>query len=237
MNNSKLENLVNVPCPLIDAYRQLVPESIWETHKIQRRRINDTKFMFKSFITGDGCVYNFENGQAVLYLTNAALNPVLKQNNIADALSQIKEQWNCHVRSEDFSMIQKEALRKNGGAKRYLLSDLGLTEHNNEISFFEIDTKKHLKLNTAQRILAEQVHGKGKRFEQTMELLREIGISKTRIYVLSFEYVQNAVSYSPVARVGGLGSFNSNSNFIASGRDLNANVTPCVVGARRESIV
>jgi len=234
MTNFNLEKLVNIPCPLDKAYAQLVPGSIQTASQIQRQRLRDESLRDESFITGDGCVYNVENGKAVLYLTNTALNPVLKRDNIADAVSQIRQNGNYKVKADDFSLIQREAAKKNGGAKLYALSDLGLTKYDSEWSFFEIDTKKHDKLNKSQRALAKQVHGKGKQFGKKMEMLSEAGIGNTRIYVLNPEYVQNATKDGPVARVGWLSNFSGSSSFSACGRGID--YYNRVRGVRRDSV-
>lgn len=215
-----LENLVNVPCPLDQAHAQLIPESIQEAHEIQRERITDQSLRSEWFITGNGCVYNIDKGKAVLYFTNTKFNPVLKQENIADAVNQIRQRGNYKVKADDFSLIQREAAKKNGRAKRYALSDLNLTKHDNEWSFYEIDTAKPGKLNKAQRAFAEQVHGKEKQFEKVMNEMSKAGIAKTRTYVLNSDYVQNVAKDCSVARVGGLNLFDDSSYFGACGRGI-----------------
>jgi DNA-binding Lrp family transcriptional regulator len=238
MVQSQLENLIakhgltNVPCPLDSAYEQLVPETIQEAHEIQRERIKGTDLMSEWFITGDGNVYNIEKGEAVLYFTNTALNPVLKQENIAEAVSQIRQTGNYKVKADDFSLIQRAAAKKNGGAKQYALSDLNLTRHDDEWSFYEIDTAKYDKLNKTQRAFAEQVHGKEKQFENVMREMRKAGITKARVYVLNPEYVQNVAKDGAVARVGWLDYFGSDSSFSASNR-LIGNDLVRVRGVRR----
>jgi len=228
-----LENLVNIPCPLDNAYDQLIPETIRMAHMIQRDRITDQNLRSEWFITGDGCVYKFEKRKAVLYLTNTKLNPVLKQENIADAVNQIRQTGNYNVKDDDFSLII--AAVKNGGAKRYALSDLKLSKHNDEWSFYDIDTKKYNQLNKAQRAFAEQVHGKGKQFTKVMSEMSKEGITKTRIYVLNSEYIQKVATKGPVARVGWLNLFDDNNYFDAGNRSIDDD-SICVRGVRRESV-
>jgi hypothetical protein len=204
-------------------------------HEIQRDRVKKDKSLRSEwFITGNCCVYNVENGQDVLYF-GTKFNPVLKQDNIADAVSQIRRSGSYKVKADDFSLIQKEAAIKNGGAKRYALSDLGLAKHDSEWSFYEIDTKRFDKLNKAQRALAEQVHGKGKQFVKVMQEMSKAGISTTRIYVLNPEYVQNVAKDGSVARVGRLCDFYSNSDFNAGIRDIDYGSVR-VRGVRREVV-
>jgi len=224
MDKSGIELLIkeyglnNVSCPLDKAHAQLVPETIQMAHMIQRERIKDESLRSEWFITGDGCVYNIEEEEAVLYLTNTLLNPVLKQENIADAVNQIRNSGNYNVKDDDFSLIIDAA--KNGGAKRYALSDLKLSKHNDEWSFYDIDTVKYDQLNKAQRAFAEQVHSKGKQFTKVMSEMSKVGITKTRIYVLNSEYIQKVATKGPVARVGWLNDFIYNSNFGASYRGI-----------------
>jgi hypothetical protein len=203
------EHLEQVPCPIDKAHAQLIPETIQRASEIQRRRVKYPGDMIYYVFTGDGCVYNVEGGQPVFYFTNTALNPIFKQENIADAVRRIEESKNYKVKADDFSLIQREAAKDNGDARRYVLSDLGLTRFDDgakgdTTSFYEINTENFDKLNEAQRALAEQVHGKGRRFRKTMKSLRKYGISKTKICVLNPEYVQSVAKDGPVARVGDL---------------------------------
>ncbi|MBN2052943.1 hypothetical protein JW756_05545 [Candidatus Woesearchaeota archaeon] len=230
-----LENLVNVPCPLDNAHAQLAPETIQEAHEIQLDRIKDKSLRSEWFIVGNGCVYNIEKGEAILYFTNTALNPVLKQENIADAVNQIRNSRNYKVETYDFLLIRGGAAKRNGGAKRYVLHDLNLTKHDDEWSFYEIDTTKYNKLNKTQRAFAEQVHGKGKQFEKVMDEMSKAGITKTRIYVLNPEYVQKTASDGAVARVGRLNDFYYISYFDACNWYID-NYIDRVRGVRRETV-
>ena len=227
--------LVNIFYPLSEAHAQLIPETIQEAHEIQKDRMKDRSLWSKQFIVGNGFIYTIENNEAVLYVTNAKFNPVLKQKSIADAINQISRFGNYDVKADDFSLIQMEATKKNGGAERYALFDLGLTKQDNECSFYEIDTVKYNKLNKTQRAFAEQVHGKGKQFTKVMSEMKKAGITKTRIFVLNPEYVQKVAKEGPVARVGGLDGFNLNYDFFACTRYLgDDNIR--IRGVRRESI-
>jgi hypothetical protein len=233
MKDSKLEKLVNVRCLLDNAYDRLIPGSIQTASQIQRQRLKDENLRDESFITGDGCVYNVENGKAVLYLTNTALNPILKKDNIADAVSQIDGNRIYKVKPNDFSLIQREAAKKNGGAKRYVLSGLRLRMFDDEFCSFEFDTTMLDKLNESQRALAEQIHGRGKQFVRIMEELNNAGQDSTCIFVLDPTYVRSITRDGPVARVGRLSGFNSCGDFYACDRSV-GNLSVRVRGVRRE---
>jgi len=236
MNKTKgLENLVDVFCPLDEAFAQLAPESIQLAHEIQQDRIDDESLRSGWLLTSNGCVYNVENGEAVLYFTNTKFNPVLKQENIADAVVPIMQSKNYKVNANDFSLIQREAAKKNGGAKRYVLSDLKLIRFDDGWSFFEINTEKYDKLNKTQRAFAEQVHGKGKQFVKVMQEMRKAGINTTNIYVLNPEYVKSVAGGNPVACAGRLCGFDNHGYFLASGTDIGS-YRSRVRGVRRETV-
>jgi hypothetical protein len=218
----KRPRFVNVSGPLIEAFAQVTPNSIQEANKIQTRRRtqpeNEENLRLEDFITGDGCVYNVENGKAVLYLTNTALNPILKEDNVADAVRQITETGNYEVKLKDFERIKKRA------PTRFVLSDLKLTRSNNEMSFYEINPVSYGRLNTEQRKLAERVHGKGEKFTKAMQMLntpfKYIGQNTTRIYVLSPKYVQDVARDVPIARVGYLAWFLGASSFFSCSKSV-----------------
>jgi len=187
MGTTTLENLVYINCPLKKAYVQLIPETIQEAHKIQRQRRKDNfqaPYSGEKFITGDGFVYTVEKSQVVLYFTNTALNPVFKQENIADAANQIRKTGSYKVKADDFLLIQREAAKKNGRAKRYAVSNLKLTEFDDKWGFYDINTVEFNKLNETQRDFAEQIYGKEKQFGKAMRYMRKASIDGLRIYVL-----------------------------------------------------
>ncbi|MCJ7563621.1 MAG: hypothetical protein MUP52_03400 [Candidatus Aminicenantes bacterium] len=248
MDEQQIEQLIaergltNAPCPLDEAYARLIPESIQEAHKIQRERIKDTGLRKGFFIVGNGCVYNVEEGESVLYFTNTALNPILKQENIADAVSQIRRNKYCIVKPEDFSLISKEAAKENGGAKRYVLSDLRLLPMhedqpllNNEYGSYKFYHPKYGELNNeSQRSLAEQVHGQGEQFAEVLEaMINKVLLSfmtKEKIFILYPPFVKKIANDSPMAALGWLGDF-GDPFFACIGRLDNVN--DCVRGVLR----
>lgn len=201
----RLDELVNINCPLADAHAQLIPKTIQEVQKIQRDRMRYETLKNMWFITGDGCVYAVEKEEAVLYFTNTMLNPVLK--NIADATFQIKQSGNYNVKDVDLSLIRGEADKENGGAKRYSLSDLRMSDYDYELSFYDFDTVKYDQLNNAQRAFAEQIHGNEKQFMNVMDVLNKAGITMSRISFLNPKYVKKIARDGPAARVGRILNF------------------------------
>jgi len=225
-NNSDNSDIIlrNVRCPLERALTQLDPGSIQLAREIQR----DGSY---SFITGDGCVYAIEDKKPVLYLTNAALNPVLKQENIAAAAYQISQfgNGNYRIKDDDFLKIINAA-GNDAGAKRYPLSDLDLAfSDDDKWSYFDIETQSPEKLNKLQKELAEQVHGKGVWFGRVMdgmnnELISRTRIDETRINIFSPDYVLEAADGGPMAAVGFLDCFGGKSCFDIGSNDINCNM-------------
>jgi len=229
MNKSELEQLikerglVNVLCPLEKAYAKLVPESIRMAREIQKEQ--RYSFAYDSFIVGDGIVYAIEDKKAVLYVTDTQLNPIFKKANFTDALRQIRDNGHYKVEPNDISMIINAA-NNNVGAKRYLLSDLGLSVdlENDEsgVGFFEIDTANYKnQLIGFQRSFVEQIYGGGKQLARVMNNMSEVNrVPKANIYALTPKNVQVLAKAGPVARIGVLVFSGYESTFYAGEKKI-----------------
>jgi hypothetical protein len=158
-------------------------------------------------IANDWQVYNIENDQVVIYFTTV-LNPVLKQENITDALSQIAQAGKYNVKDADLISIQKEADKKYGQATRIDLSKLSAQEMKyGKVCYIQFNTEMNSKtraykgLKTAEdKKLAELTHGNIDRYKrtrkhtkvfyQTMKLYSMRGHQRTRIFFPSPTFVK-----------------------------------------------
>jgi hypothetical protein len=173
-----------------------------------------TLVKLRAFYTNNFGLYALENqdapgvhnetGEAYLYFGGRENNPIF--GNLEEACRQLTLTGN-YVPSTDNAVTAK------GSALRVRLADLNLQEHNDELSYYEIDTSNYNLLNPAQRALAEAVHGSGEQFGNVMKMLREAGISKTRIYVLNPKYVQKHAKEHDICRACWLDNFNGGSFF------------------------
>jgi len=98
------------------------------------------------------------------------------------------------------------------------LSELGLERHDDDNSFFKINTRDYDSLNKTQRTFAERVYGQGDDFKKNMEMLNKADIPTTKIYVLNPEYVKEYVKKdSAIAQLSFLYNFVVISVFDATG--------------------
>jgi len=216
-----LENLVNKQGSLAKIFLQFDSNTIQHSREITNdRRILENEAEREElrkawFWTVDFSLYTIEDNDVVLYLGERKNNLIFK--NIEEATNQLAKNNNYIPKKEDIETVisSKSTLITK-------LSDLELKEHDDELSYFEIDTVKYNgTLNKAQRTFAERVYGQEDDFKNNMKMFRDASISTTRIYVLNPKYVKNHVKEgSAIARACGLGSFDYSSDFNAYGRGV-----------------
>jgi len=219
-----LENIVG---SLKNALSQVDTSTVLHAHEIVKERRDNVNLRNQWFWTADFPMYRMEDGEAVLYFAPREHNYLLK--NIDDAIAQIKATGNYKLKPEDIDAVVKSA--ESGITLKVKLFDLKLQKHDDEFSYFEIDTKNYRKLNKSQRALAERVHGAGKEFSASMKMLNKAGIGKTKIYVLNPEYVKENTTDGAIGRASWLGSFGNDSIFRASSRNIDSNYG-CLRGVR-----
>ena len=226
-----LENLVSEYGKLAETFKKFKPETIQHASEImnERRTNPDPKIMGELkntwFWTADGNLYNIEDengnslrgkdakkGEAVLYLSDRDNNLVFQ--NIDEACRQLIDTQNYRPSAE-----AAEKVKKADTTLRIKLSDLNLQRKKDEWNYFEIDTADYdATLNDVQRAFSERVYSRGNDFAENMKMLKEAGIPKTRIWVLTPDYVKNHAKDGSIARASRLYSFIDDSRFFAGGR-------------------
>jgi len=201
--------VVNVPGPFEKAYEQMVPESIQTASEIMRdwadgklRKLPEKQEIF----VGDGCVYALDDkGEPVIYWTNTRLNPVLKQENYAEASHQIKQTGKYLVKPDDLLLIQKEARKRDGEAKRYRLSRISDVSIRKNSDCFMISYEKHLNedMKDEQISFAQQICGRGDQYSKVMRKMRKAKINCI-FYFLSPGYVKVSAKEGAVALVNNI---------------------------------
>ena len=221
-----LDNLVNKQGPLAETFPEFDPGTIQEANEITTDRHTDKNLRNKWFWTADGATYTLENRET-LYFTEREFNPMMKPENIDEAVKQLRGKNNYQVKDDDLKAIRAEAKNDSGKVLKVILSRLNLIENDDEYCHFEINTSDYGSLNKDQRAVAEKVYGSGKDekgndiFEKNMEMLNKAGIKTTNVYVLNPKYVRkNVKKGTGIARACWLGSFVDNSYFIARGRGV-----------------
>jgi hypothetical protein len=210
---------------LADIFPLFDRSTIQHAYEIQKDRAVNQDLRV-GFWTADFPMYVMDGKEAVLYMGRNKDNLVF--DNITEATKQLREKNNYFIndRKNIDSVINSDTTLK------VVLSDLKLKGDDSEWKYFEINTasktddkkNNYDSLNSAQRALAERVHGKGQAFVKTMEMLNDAGITITKVYILNPEYVKkNVLENGAIARGGFLDSFVSNSNFLALYRYVDSN--------------
>jgi hypothetical protein len=213
-----MSQLETITATLADGFKQLEPDTFQTSAELTTARRTKEELRNRWFFTANFTLYDVEDDDAVLYFGGREANPIL--NNIDDACNELINKRNYRVPEEDKQAVIKSV--ESGQTLRVKLSDLNLKGNEQEFRYVEIDTKKYDDLNDAQRAFAEKVYDGGDNFVQNMKMLRYERVRKTRIYVLSSDYVKEKVtSGNPVARAGWLYNVNGNSCFVAYDRLVN----------------
>ncbi len=208
---------------LLQSFALVEPDTIQEAHQINKSRITDISLRNWYGWTADGNMYRLENekgeqdanGDAFLYFSPRQHNLILREANIADAVSQLRTTENYKPKVQEVQEVVESV--KSGETLRVKLADLSLQTYKGEKgwSYFEINTADYGSLNSAQRALAERVFGKGQDFVDYMRTLNETGKSITRVYVLNQNYVKQHAKEGAISRVSWLSFFNNSSDFNA----------------------
>lgn len=208
-----LEQLDTIRDSLAAGYKRLKKGTMRTSAQLQKERLTNKGLRSFSGYTANCAMYEMQDGEAYVHFLAGDNNFFFK--NIDEVCEQLIATGNYVVPAGEVEPARR-------AAKSFKLSDLGLIKHNDELSYFEINTKKYDKLNPVQRQFAEAVHGEGKDFKNVMEMLNNNGKNTTRVYVLNPQYVQNYFKNHPVekavARACWLNNFDSSSSFSASYR-------------------
>ena len=158
-------------------------------------------------------MYTFEDGEAIWYLGRNETNPIFNNVNeesfgqlgrisidtdfIAYILtSEKREEIDAVIMAEDTLKVKLSDLDLQ---QRPLINSL---DSNDGRGYFDIDTVNYDHLNSEQRRVAERIYGQGEDFKENMKMLNENGVRKTRVSVLTPDYIKKNVSrYSALARV------------------------------------
>ncbi len=210
-----LEGLVNERGTLAGAFSKLDLSTIQHAAEITNDRRADKDLRNKWFWTADFAMYTLKDNKVYLNLARRENNLIFK--NIEEATSQLINNGNYIPKKEDI-----EAVVKSNSTLKINLSDLKLKKHDNEFSYFKIDTNRYnKKLNQVQREFAERGHGKEDDFEKNMKMFKDNDIDTTRIYVLNPNYVRdNVKENNAIARACWLSYFGCSSYFIAFDWDV-----------------
>lgn len=199
------------------------PSTVQCSDEITKDRKTDIDLRNIWLWTANTALYRIEDSEAVLYFsrgdTSRRANPILK--NLDEAKTQLLNTQNYRPSQEDIAAVVGSV--ETGETTRFKLSDLSLQRHDDEFSYFEIDTENYNNLNETQRQFAEMVYGSGDDFKEAMNTLRtsKQKIKTTRIYVLNEDYVKNKVKGDEaVARACRLNDFDCYSDFNAGGRGV-----------------
>jgi hypothetical protein len=219
MQNTDLENIVTSGQDYIqNLVNAFDPLTIQHGDEICKARITDSEMRGQWFWTADASLYQVEGKQVFLHLGRAKDNLVFRH--IDDAVAQISNTGNYIP-----SLEEAKAVMEADTTLKIMLSDLKLSKHDDEFSYFDVSTTKYDELNPSQRAFAERVYGSGDDFKQYMATLKAEGKDSTKVYVLNPEYVKKNVGKdNVVCRASVLLFFDCSSNFYAVNRSIGDNI-------------
>ena len=226
----KLENRTGA---LADTIPQFQPGT-WQTSaEITKERVINRKLRKQMFYTVNFSMYTVEDVDGTstpfLYFGGRTANPIF--NDPQEACKQLMQTGNYTLKAiEDKATIDAVvASVASGDTTKVKLSDLRLNGDNAEWKYIEIDTTDYAELNDAEKKFAAVGYGsmdvaEGKEksdFDNAMAMLREEGVAKTKMFVLSLDYVQkNAPKNGALARACWLGNTDSSSCINADNRSV-----------------
>jgi len=212
-----MPELETITAALAKGYKQLEPNSFRTSAELTSERRTNNELRRQPFYTANFGMYSVEDKEAILYFGGREANPILA--NIDEVCSQLIKTGNYKIKPKDNQAVKDSV--KLGNTLKVKLSNLDLEKHNDEFSFFKIDTADYASsLSKHQRALAERIYGQGNDFAENMKMLSKAGISKTRVYVLNQDYVKKHAKKAAVARASWLYCFDYSSDFLAVGRDV-----------------
>jgi hypothetical protein len=161
----------------LSAYNQAIPGSIRTAAQIMEERITNMPLMHQWLYTGDGIMYQVEEGDSILYLSPPNHNLFLKNVDKAVAQTNKKRYYNPNKKGID-EVIESY---NQGETLRIPLSKVRATEKSDSIRFrLDIPTASKEQnpecnyednLNPIERLFAEWIFRKGEGFKQSMKML------------------------------------------------------------------
>ena len=222
-------NIETVEGTLAETYRLLRPESILHVDELMKERRTNVKLRSQCFYTADGEIYSLqgEDRTPTLAITRGSSNPLFLDSTIGKYCQQLFENKNYRptlketsraLQAEDTVLVDLTALRLQGSEVEW--------------RYFTVDTQDYKQLNNEEQKLVQRVYGKDDDFAQIMTMLADVGIRKTRVWVLNPDYLRTHAQESALGRASLLSHFDGGSNFLADTRGVNNHI--CVRGVRRE---
>ncbi|MFC1800915.1 hypothetical protein ACFLZB_00410 [Nanoarchaeota archaeon] len=199
---------------LTETCMQFYPDTIQHSDEITNERRIDESLRDKSYWTADFALYMVEDGKPVLYLARG------KENIIFENTRRIKSRTNKSAGADAFFVTGTESVQSVINSKdtlRIEISDLNLIEdkrYEDKSTYFKIHTFNYELLNETQRKFAERLFGQGDDFNQNMEMFKQAGVNKIRIYVLIPKEGE------VIARACSLGSFGKSCSFYAEDQGI-----------------
>ena len=224
-----MNTIESVVGTLAQTYKLLRPETILHVDQLTTERQTNPKLRSQWFYTADGEIYSLQGKKKTptLAITRGSRNPLFQDSTIDVYCEQLR-------RDENYRPSDKETQRALKAKDSVLidLTQLKLSENEEEWSYLAIDTRQWKRLSPEEKKLAQRVYGPQPEFAANMKMLADAEIAETRIFVLNPEYVRKHAQQSSLGRASWLNGFIGSSNFNADvcGRDYQ----DCARGVRRK---
>ena len=209
-------NLENIAGNLRDAYNRAVPGTVLHVDELMNERRTNDALRSQWFYTADGIIYRMnDHGTPELGITREPENLVLRHLN-----DETNSSYDQLVRNYDYRADSAEVQQAMAAESTVIidLTKLRLQGNDSDYHYVAVSTTEYNNLSTEERKLAERVYGQGNDFTANMNMLKDAGINKTRIFVLNPDYVRKGAAQGPLGRASWLSIFDNYSDFYAYDR-------------------
>jgi len=209
----------------LTAIQAAIPENIQTAAELQKARVdlnsrNDTSLNYLPFYTANVPLYGVENDKPFLLFGGREAFLRLYGPKIEDVYSQILVPNEVYILPEaDKAWALDEGLR-SGTLTRFDLTELFEERVHDEYGYFPVNTKNGVHLSGAKRKLAELIYGSGSNYFDTLKMLSEKVISKTKVWIFSPKYISAIVGNNLVGSASMLSDFGNGSSFDADDRNV-----------------
>jgi len=209
----------------LTAIQAAIPETIQTSEELQKARVEfnnwgDDSLNKLGFYTANVPLYGVENGKPFLLFGEREAFLRLYIPHIEEVCEQIlsSNKWYT-LPDADRAWALDEGIR-SGALKRFDLAEL-IDRLEDEGDCFVIDTKKCAQLSGAKRELVELIHGQGNDYFECMKTLAEKGISDTKVWLFTPNYISSLAENKLVGRASWLYDCFNDSYFYTIDRNLN----------------
>lgn len=187
-----LNDLINVRGKMDDAFKRLDPETIQGSDEVTRFILDPASDPFlcscDHFWSSDIAVFTPDQDKAV-YLARRSLNPIMREENIDQAVKQISEQGTYRMGTKDMKAIYSAVQKGTGDAVMVDVSHLQISEADRESLLTVFWPAHYNEMNKEQKLLFKFIYGSGDALRHNRDMISKRGVNKVQVWLLNPEYV------------------------------------------------